>query len=294
MFGIVFFGMGDFAPTMKSSMEHVVGPQKQVGIVSLHPTSDIDETRQELVDAVAKCDSGSGVLIFTDLFGGTPSNLAISLLDVGRVEVISGANLPMVIRAESARRKKESVAEAIHHVAEAGQKYIYIASEELMDYSSNQGKNSNFKEFENPQDAVMERLNKTEEGLLKIQTYLNALPKQSEKTPGIGHNYDRYPSGDNTLVLEEGILATSILQKEVKKSDPNRAILQLCRSILKRVLAIIKSIAKWVYKKADRTVDGVIDSTAKAAGPALLVSVTLSQLETDIPGLLEYIKVMLK
>ncbi|MCW2338318.1 PTS system mannose-specific IIA component [Sphingobium sp. B2D3A] len=113
-------------------MEHVVGPQQAIETVCIGPDDDMEVRRADIAAAVQRVDDGSGVILLTDLFGGTPSNLAISLLDAGRVEVIAGVNLPMLIRLESARRNM-SVTQAVAAAREAGRKYISVASELLGD-----------------------------------------------------------------------------------------------------------------------------------------------------------------
>jgi mannose PTS system EIIA component len=111
-------------------MEHVVGKQVQVASICIGPEDDMESRRADIATAIATVETGRGVIILTDLFGGTPSNLAISLLEMGRVEVIAGINLPMLIRLESAR-KTMTVVNAVAAAREAGRKYITVASEVL-------------------------------------------------------------------------------------------------------------------------------------------------------------------
>jgi PTS system mannose-specific IIA component len=130
MIGLVLVTHGRLADEFVTAMEHVVGPQKQVLTVAIGPDDDMEARRADIRAAIAEVDSGRGVIVLTDLFGGTPSNLAISLMERGRVEVIAGINLPMLIRLESARRKM-GVAAAVAAAREAGRKYISVASEVL-------------------------------------------------------------------------------------------------------------------------------------------------------------------
>lgn len=111
-------------------MEHVVGPQQAIETICIGPDDDMETRRADIARAVETVNSGSGVILLTDLFGGTPSNLAISLLEAGEIEVIAGVNLPMLIRLESAR-KSLKVTAAVAAAREAGQKYISVASELL-------------------------------------------------------------------------------------------------------------------------------------------------------------------
>ncbi|EQB03309.1 PTS fructose transporter subunit IIA [Sphingobium baderi LL03] len=112
------------------AMEHVVGPQQQIETICIGPEDDMELRRADISAAVDRVNDGSGVILLTDLFGGTPSNLAISLLRAGEIEVIAGINLPMLIRLESARKVMD-VRSAVAAAREAGQKYISVASELL-------------------------------------------------------------------------------------------------------------------------------------------------------------------
>lgn len=130
MIGLVLVTHGRLATEFVTAMEHVVGPQTAIEAICIGPEDDMEARRADIAAAIAKVESGSGVIVLTDLFGGTPSNLAISLMDVGRIEVIAGINLPMLIRLESARRRMK-VVEAVAAAREAGRKYISVASEVL-------------------------------------------------------------------------------------------------------------------------------------------------------------------
>ncbi len=111
-------------------MIHVVGPQERVEPIAIGPDDDMEERRADIAAAIQAVDVGRGVIVLTDLFGGTPSNLAISLMERGRIEVIAGMNLPMLIRLGSARKLMTVVA-AVAAAREAGRKYISVASEVL-------------------------------------------------------------------------------------------------------------------------------------------------------------------
>lgn len=130
MIGLILVTHGTLAQEFLLAMEHVVGPQKQIATVSIGPRDNMEERRKELASAIKEVETGEGVVILTDLFGGTPSNLAISFLDAGKIEVIAGVNLPMLIRLESAR-KVMPVKEAVLAARDAGRKYISVASELL-------------------------------------------------------------------------------------------------------------------------------------------------------------------
>jgi PTS system mannose-specific IIA component len=130
MIGLVLVTHGRLASEFVTAMEHVVGKQEQIEAIAIGPDDDMEARRADIAAAIAKVEIGKGVILLTDLFGGTPSNLAISLLDRGRVEVIAGINLPMLIRLASAR-KTMKVIDAVAAAREAGRKYISVASEVL-------------------------------------------------------------------------------------------------------------------------------------------------------------------
>ena len=130
MIGLILVTHGRLAEEFLVALEHVVGPQQQVATVCIGPRDDMESRRKEIANAIKQVDTGMGVVILSDLFGGTPSNLAISLLDAGRVEVIAGVNLPMLIRLDSARKCMD-VKAAVAAAREAGRKYISVASEVL-------------------------------------------------------------------------------------------------------------------------------------------------------------------
>lgn len=130
MIGMILVTHGLLAEHFIEAMEHVVGQQEGVATICIGPNDDMEQRRQDIADAIGRVDTGSGAIILTDLFGGTPSNLAISLLDAGRIEVIAGINLPMLIRLAGAR-KSMTVVEAVHAAQMAGRNYITVASEFL-------------------------------------------------------------------------------------------------------------------------------------------------------------------
>jgi PTS system mannose-specific IIA component len=130
MIGLVLVTHGRLAAEFVVAMEHVVGPQQAIEAICIGPDDDMEARRADIARAVKSVDSGAGVILLTDLFGGTPSNLAISLMEPGRIEVIAGVNLPMLIRLEGAR-KMMKVKAAVAAAREAGRKYISVASEVL-------------------------------------------------------------------------------------------------------------------------------------------------------------------
>ncbi|WPZ35996.1 PTS sugar transporter subunit IIA [Thalassobaculum sp. OXR-137] len=130
MIGIVLVTHGRLADELKAVMEHVVGPQTGLATVCIGPEDDMEQRRGEIMDRAKEMDAGDGVIVLTDMFGGTPSNLAISIIDRPGVEVIAGVNLPMLIKLASVRANA-SLHEASVAARDAGRKYISIASEVL-------------------------------------------------------------------------------------------------------------------------------------------------------------------
>jgi len=127
MIGIVIVTHGRLAAEFIAALEHIVGRQDNVAAVCIGPDDDMEQRRQDILDRVGEVDQGAGVAVLTDMFGGTPSNLAISLLQRGRVEVIAGINLPMLVKLASVR-DREPLETAVTSAQEAGQKYIHVAS----------------------------------------------------------------------------------------------------------------------------------------------------------------------
>ena len=127
MIGMVLVSHGQLATEFRLAMEHVVGRQVQVATVCIGPEDDMDARRGEIVTAIKTVDSGDGVVVLTDMFGGTPSNLAISAMDGAHVEVIAGINLPMLVKLAKVR-ESIPLAEAVTQAQDAGKKYINVAS----------------------------------------------------------------------------------------------------------------------------------------------------------------------
>ena len=130
MIGIVLVTHGHLADEFRHAVEHVVGPQDNFETVCIGADDDMERRRADIVEAVARVDTGAGVIILTDMFGGTPSNLAISVMRAGSVEVIAGVNLPMLIKLTSVRTG-DDMAAALQEAQMAGRKYINVASQVL-------------------------------------------------------------------------------------------------------------------------------------------------------------------
>jgi PTS system mannose-specific IIA component len=132
MIGIVLVTHGRLAAEFVAALEHVVGAQIQIAAVCIGPDDNMEERRQDILNSITAVDSGDGTVLLTDMFGGTPSNLAISVMDKGKIEVIAGINLPMLIKLASLRQT-ESLERAVLGAQEAGRKYINVASQLLTD-----------------------------------------------------------------------------------------------------------------------------------------------------------------
>ena len=130
MIGLVLVTHGNLALEFVSAMQHVVGKQEQVEAVCIGPEDDMEMRREEILRKAEDVNSGDGTIVLTDMFGGTPSNLAISIMDRAKVEIIAGINLPMLIKLASLRKEKP-LKEAVEGAQEAGKKYINIASQLL-------------------------------------------------------------------------------------------------------------------------------------------------------------------
>ena len=127
MIGLVLVTHGRLAAEFVAALEHVVGKQERIAAVCIGPEDDMEARRREIIERIAEVDTGAGVVLLTDMFGGTPSNLAISVLDRGKIEVIAGVNLPMLIKLATVRTT-ENLPRAVASAQEAGRKYINVAS----------------------------------------------------------------------------------------------------------------------------------------------------------------------
>ncbi|MGP0092681.1 MAG: PTS sugar transporter subunit IIA [Xanthobacteraceae bacterium] len=130
MIGIVLVTHGRLAVEFRGALEHVVGPQRQIEAVTIGPEDDVEQCRKDIIDAVRRVDTDDGVVILTDMFGGTPSNLAISCMSRPKVEVVAGINLPMLVKLAKVR-DEYPLNEAVAAAQDAGRKYITIASRVL-------------------------------------------------------------------------------------------------------------------------------------------------------------------
>ena len=128
--GVVLVTHGNLATELVKVMEHVVGPQTQLTTITIGPDDDMEKRREDILSSVQLVDKGLGAIILTDMFGGTPSNLAISIMEQANIDIIAGVNLPMLIKLASVR-STETISDAVTQAREAGQKYIMVASQVL-------------------------------------------------------------------------------------------------------------------------------------------------------------------
>ncbi len=130
MIGLVLVTHGRLAEEFRAALEHVVGAQERLETLCIGPEDDMERRRADIIDAIDRVDEGDGVIVLTDMFGGTPSNLAISAMEPGRVDVIAGVNLPMLVKLASVRSTSR-LEEAVAAAGEAARRYIRVASQVL-------------------------------------------------------------------------------------------------------------------------------------------------------------------
>ena len=137
MIGLIIITHGNLALELKSAMEHIIGSQADIEIFCINPDDDIDIQKNNIQNTIKEINKGNGIIILTDMFGGTPSNLALSFLEPGKVEVLSGVNLPMLIKIGQLR-DNTNILEVVKEGKTAAQKYISIASEILSENDESQ------------------------------------------------------------------------------------------------------------------------------------------------------------
>ena len=130
MIGLVLVTHGRLADEFRAAIEHIVGAQEQLETICIGPDDDIEQRNKDIIAAIKKVDTGKGAILLTDMFGGTPSNLAISVMEQGRIEVIAGMNLPLLIKLVSVRGD-HAMSDALIEAQDSGRKYIHVASHVL-------------------------------------------------------------------------------------------------------------------------------------------------------------------
>ncbi len=285
MIGLVIIAHGDFGTSLLKATEHVVGPLNATSI-EIGPSDNMEQKRQELKSAIGKSNVGSGVIVATDLFGGTPSNLATSCMNKD-IEVVAGMNLPMLIRFAGVR--ENSLTDAIADIRDAGRKYISVASEVFGQLA--QQRQVPPKREDTPHDRASQELDQIAESIAQLQLVLANSSLRAAKFGGIGHNLPppTFTIEDND-VLMEGALAAQIASTELTKRQPGFDILRLCISALKRVLSLLKQLTLWTTGKIDVFATEAAKSTGKALGPAVIAAATVAGLSGRIVELVEYLR----
>lgn len=297
---MVLIGLRPSATSMLQALEMVVGPQKNFLALDIDLRDDDMETRRdELIHCVKKVNSGDGVIVFSDMFGGTPSNLAISIMDlpdVSDVEVIAGFNLPMLIKAAS-MRDGHQLQEVITKSRDAGRKYIYIASNILRATERTEEK-APPNELEELRKTALQLATDTRVNLLKIEKLVEALALEPAVTPGIGHNNPPERTIINPVLLKEGITAIEVIEEELPSEKPRSKVLEICLFVLERVKNGVIALIKWLGYKADKFLDNLLDSSGKAAGTAAAALIgaeaALGRLGEDMDKLIAMIHGLLK
>ena len=131
MVGAVIVTHGRLARELLDATERIVGRTEGIAAVSIDWDDDVSVARQQIQETIETVNTGGGVLIFTDMFGGTPTNVSLAFLEQDVVEIVTGVNLPMLIKLTSLQSSSESLLEIAQQVRERGQKSVYVASEIL-------------------------------------------------------------------------------------------------------------------------------------------------------------------
>ena len=287
MIGLVIVTHGDFGAVMMRATEHVVGPLAQATTVAIGPDDDMERSRDAIAAAIAANDDGSGVMIATDLFGGTPTNLAISLMS-DRVEVVAGMNLPMMIRFAGARRR-ESLADTAVAMREAGRKYINRAAEILGEAVG--APEEPVATPSGPHDVVIETLVRAAEDLARLRELMIAQSRHMPSAGMIGHNLPPPAfTMEDRATLDDGAVALAVSGTELASATPDRSVLQLCVAALKRVLSLLRQIAHWALAKGNLFIDEAAKSAGKAVGPALVAASVAAGLSDEIGALITYLR----
>lgn len=291
MIGLVIVSHYDFAQSLLTAGEAVIGPIANALAIGILPHDDMEKRRNEIADAVKKVDAGHGVIIATDLFGGTPSNLAISCMRPG-VEVVAGMNLPMLIRFGNARQDL-LLDEAAIALKEAGQKYITRASELL----------GIGREVSEPKATIQDASSETEVAAVlrsvsnelgKLNAILKNQPRSAIIHGGIGHNLPPpILTFDDTETLETGEIAAQTSAVEIEKARPSANILKLCIAALKKVLRLLNQLASWAASKIDTFAENAAKSAGKAVGPLLVAGAMAASLSGTIAQLIEQLSAVI-
>lgn len=291
MIGLVLVTHGNLANELVIAMEHIAGPQEQIGTICVGPKDDMDVRRLDISNAIKACDDGSGVIVLTDLFGGTPSNLSINLMNSNKIEVISGVNIPMLISL-SLTRSKMNIKQLSISAIEAGRKYTTTASEYLSDSHHLFGGGGEF--WKKDIKTVDRYLYEFDQSVEILQEFLSNTQNYSVNIVGIGHNGPPIEMKVNISTVYDGVAARQIFRDEIDRAEPRKEVISLCLKLLKKLLKIVKKITQYILSKADVFIDGTLESSSKAVGPVIVASAAISQLGPQLTKIVEFLEGLLE
>jgi PTS system mannose-specific IIA component len=267
-------------------MEHIVGPQDRTAAIGIEPDDDMEARSKEIKHAIDACDTGSGVIVLTDLLGGTPSNLAANFVEPGKVELVAGVNVPILVGFDSARREM-SLSDCAAHLTDMGRRYVTHwagAVGTTVTPPTDQQELGRRRE-------LSRSLDRAAQGIIDLRNQLQ-LATVFPVHGGMGHNLpDSAFRWSDTLILNDGIIAAEVSAQEVAELAPRKNVLGLCVNALKRLVRLLERVRKWTAEKADLFVQEAVKSAGKAAGPALLLAIAdmVGVLRPLIDALVKYV-----
>jgi PTS system mannose-specific IIA component len=287
MTGILLVTPGRLGEAMLAAVSQLVNRSQGLDAVSIRPDEDMENVRLRISQAVDALADPEGVLIFTDQFGGTPFNLAVSLMKDQAVEVVAGVNLPMLLRAVAGPGDL-SLPEFARELRAVGRRGI-------LDTSNDQQPTAVSVNLDGVQlRKLTVSVDQCIGDLEMLRSLLKALESQGAPSAGIGHNSMPAVDPETHAIVEEALLASSILSRELKLEAPQPDAVSLAHRLLRRLLGALKSFMGWAAKKGDKFVDGAIDSISKAAGTAVVIGVVASALHANVSEMLPQLAEILK
>jgi PTS system mannose-specific IIA component len=280
MAGILIVSHGSLSTSLLDTAVELIGRRSNIRAIELAPDDDIEGVREQMRRAVEYLQDEEGVLILSDLFGGTPSNLGISLMEPGRVDCVAGVNLPMVLRA-AAGSGGATLIEFAKELQAIGRRYISVTPR--------------LEEIQHADQPVVAlghlgaltlSLDRCIADLTMLSSLLKALQGQNDPTAGIGHNSIPIIESGTPAAVEDALLAALVVRRELIRPDPQPEVIRLSHRLLGRLLKVLARIGGWAAQKGDKFVDGVIDSVSKAAGTAVIIGVIVGALEGNVSELL--------
>lgn len=287
MIGLVIVTYGEFGEALLRATEFVMGPVEQAAVVSITADDDMERRRADLAAATRRVNSGDGVMIVTDVFGGTTSNLAISIMSKD-VEVIAGPNLPMMMRFGQGRHL--ALADCAQTMREHGRRYITRALDVLgppVEESSPAATPAD----ETGLDRMAFELEEIADSLWELKETLLTNSRGASRHGAIGHNIpplDLAP--DESDIFEEGETAARVAAEELGRSAPNSDVLKLCLAVLKRALRLLKEIGRWAAWKGELFATEAAKSAGKAVGPIIVVSTIALGLSDRLAAIIDQLR----